>query len=90
MFYYEADQTPVPAAGYSVIASTGQVEPESDPAYQKYVMNGGSISFRAPVFMGLTYVKPPTYNTWVFIVDCHNAYSNAVQFRVYPADLQLL
>jgi hypothetical protein len=90
MFYYDAAQPPVPAAGYYTIGSTGQVEPDSDPAYNKYtIMNGGNTYFRAPTFPGLKYVAPPTNNTWVFIVDCHNAYSNAVQFHVYPTELTL-
>jgi hypothetical protein len=91
MFYYDAAQPPVPAAGYYIIGATGQVEPDSDPAYSKYtIMNGGNTYFRAPTFPGLKYVPPPTNNAWVFIVDCHNAYSNAVQFHVYPTDFQLV
>jgi hypothetical protein len=60
MFYYDAGQPPVPAAGYYIISSTGQVEPDSDPAYQKYtIMNGGNTYFRAPTFPGLKYVQIP-------------------------------
>ncbi len=89
MVYYDAAQPPVPAAGFYLVAN-GQVEPDTDPAYQKYsILGGGTIYFRAPVFPGLKYVKAPTNNTWIFIVDCHNAYSNAVQFHVYPTDLSL-
>jgi len=89
MVYYDAAQAPVPAAGF-YIGTNGQVEPDTDPAYQKYtILYGGTIYFRAPVFPGLKYVQPPTNNTWIFIVDCHNAYSNAVPFHVYPTDLTL-
>lgn len=88
MFLYDGLQSPVPAAGY-YLSSTGQVEPDSDPAYEKYTILNGGIYFRAPTFPGLRYVRAPVYNTWVFIVNCRNEYSNAVKFRVYPTDFQL-
>lgn len=88
MVYFDGTQAPVPAAGWQV-SSSGQVEPDSDPAYQKYsIVNGGTISFRAPDIPA-GYVRPPTYNTWIFVVNCRNEYSNALQFRLYSPQLQL-
>ena len=91
MFYYDGAQPPISAAGNKIIDATGQVEPDSDPASEKYpIVIGGNIQFRAPIFPGLRYVQSPATNAWVFIVDCHNQYSNALAFRVYPPDFQLL
>jgi hypothetical protein len=89
MFVYDGAQAPIPAAGFYLTAS-GQVEPDTDPAYNKYsILNNGILYFRAPTFPGLKYVRPPAYNTWVYVVNCRGEYSNALHFRVYPTNLQL-
>jgi len=90
MFFYDAAQAPVPAAGFYV-DQAGQVQPDTDPAWAKYtILSNGHLYFRAPTFPALRYVTPPTYNSWVFVLNCRNEYSNAVRFRVYPTDLQLM
>lgn len=89
MFLYDNARAPVPAAGW-YFTSSGDVQPDTDPACAKYtILFGNTLYLRAPTFPGLTYVRPPAYNTWVFVVNCRGEYSNARQFRVYPTDFEL-
>ena len=65
--------------------------PEDRRPSEKYPVIQDAIYFRVPVITnpGFKYVNAPSYNSYIYLRNCRDEYSNALPFRIHPTALQL-
>jgi hypothetical protein len=58
---------------------------------QKYPIINSAVYFRAPVIgnANFKFVTPPDYNSYVYVRNCRDEYSNALKFRIWPTTFQV-
>ena len=80
MIHWSQGQPAVPAAPHNVGQST------SDATYDKYVVVGDAVYFRNPVIPGQVLVQHPEVNARLYLVNCRNEYSNALDYTIEPPE----